>query len=150
MKCLGIALALVCLTAIPAVGQSTAINNSKSNIKNNIIITPRGDGNWQCMAAGVPCTASEVGALNAAFAAGASPGDDGIAEVTFVAAGIMQCRNRHNTPCSSSHTASLNNVAASIAVVPRNTGRAVSTIGVSGKPPVAATRDTTRKPPTRD
>ena len=148
MKCLGIALALVCLTARPAVGQTTAINNSRSNIKNNIAITPRADGDWQCMAAGRPCTVTEVNALNAVFAGGASPSADGIAEVSFVAAGVMRCRDRSRQPCKGSHGAELSTAAASVAVRPESNGRAVSTVGISGKLAVPAAKDSVRKPET--
>ena len=73
MRKFAITLTLFGVAALTAVGQqSTAINTSRSNVKNNIRVLPGPDGKPKCTstAAGktVPCGASEVASLNKALA----------------------------------------------------------------------------------
>ena len=110
MRKFAITLTLFGVAALTAVGQqSTAINTSRSNVKNNIRVLPGPDGKPKCTstAAGktVPCGASEVASLNKALAGmiftktGAS-----VKSVALAKDGSLMCTTISGTvPCNSTH-----------------------------------------------
>jgi dTDP-4-amino-4,6-dideoxygalactose transaminase len=61
--------AVMCVAAVAVIAQqqSTPVNNSRSNIKNNLTIAPGPKGTLMCKADGKPCTADQVKELAARY-----------------------------------------------------------------------------------
>lgn len=100
------------LSTAAAFAQKTTINNSRSNIKNNIAFTQSPNGKILCTSEGKPCSIEQVKLLDAKLSelAKATPGkaDGG---VTLAADGTLQCGAR---PCSSVHVANLEKAAVAL------------------------------------
>ena len=85
MKSLALSLLVMCFVALPTMGQAapsgptpkptpppklfqaSAVNSSRSNIKNNLVIDPGPGGTLHCTAYGKPCTQAQVKALAASY-----------------------------------------------------------------------------------
>jgi hypothetical protein len=96
----------------PAVeGQSTGINTSRSNVKNNIQVLPGPDGRPHCTfsVAGKaePCTATEIAQFNAALAkSSAAPGaaKTAVKSIALAKDGSLMCTTSSETgPCTAAH-----------------------------------------------
>jgi len=114
MRKFAIALTIFGLAALTAAGQQTsAVNISRSNIKNNIQVVPGPNGKVLCTssAAGktAPCTASEVASLNSALSAhykgikGGIPANS-VKSIALAKDGSLMCVTASGTaPCTSTH-----------------------------------------------
>jgi len=127
--------------------QSSALNTSRSNTKNNIpVFSQDKDGKARCMVAGVPCTKAHLDQVNTALAAmnaaadeaakgtsGKEPPKQASSYTTtksnvktsgLATDGSILCETTDGKtqPCTAAHVADLNKAA-----------RAVSTTGISGK-----------------
>lgn len=116
MKKLAITMTLFGLAALTAVGQqSTAVNTSRSNVKNNMHVLQGPGGKVLCTSttAGktAPCTAGEVAQLNKALASTNAAADRRIhepitviREVSLAKDGSLMCTTvSGKVPCSSTH-----------------------------------------------
>jgi hypothetical protein len=117
MKRVWIAIAVFCAVTPPVTGQTTAINNSHSNIK-NLVVAVGPDGKAHCTASGSACTKDDVARLNAAIA-GANAGPAGTARigikgVSLAPDGSLACAGKDDKqqPCTAANAAELNKAAA--------------------------------------
>jgi hypothetical protein len=110
-------------TTDPRVAQSTAVNSSRSNIKNNLNIVSGATGEVRCTSSAsgktAVCTESEVALLNKELARSrptkVSTGDVGVESVALAKDGVLMCATSSRTgPCTAAHIADLNTAAAAM------------------------------------
>jgi hypothetical protein len=126
MKRLALSLALMCAVALPTLAQaapsgptpkppvpkplqSSAVNTSRSNIKNNLVIDQGPDGKLRCVSNGKPCTEAQVKALEV------TTGKPPWGALSLAKDGSLMCGKK---PCTAAHLPALK--------------RAVGTKGISG------------------
>ena len=88
----------------PKAAPAEKVNNSRSNIKNNISVAP--DGSWKCTGPeGKPCTEAQVKQLMSAMNASKA----GIKTLTLVKPdGTLACEGSDGKPCTKAHLDALN------------------------------------------
>jgi hypothetical protein len=120
MKSLALSLLVMCFVGLPTMGQAapsgptpkptlppkllqaSAVNTSRSNIKNNLVINPGPDGTLYCTAYGKPCTQAQVKAL---AAAAGKDGGSSTESLTLAKDGrTFLCGT---APCTTKHLAAL-------------------------------------------
>jgi hypothetical protein len=150
MKRLALSLALMCAVALPTLAQaapsgptpkptppphldqSTAVNSSRSNIKNNLIVeTPSptrsgvnipnnlqivqgSGGTLRCTAGGMPCTQDQAKALAAALGK-----QSAIKSLTIAKDGSLLCNGTH---CTAAHIPDLDSAAHAIQMMRKSGG----------------------------
>ena len=117
MKRLALALVMTCVVAQTAMGQnqSTTVNTSRSNIKNNLKIVPGPNGKFTCTANGKMCTLTQVNEL----AAAASVQSTSKSKSNVKAIGLTLAKDNSTLlcdgkPCTTAHLADLNAAASAV------------------------------------
>jgi hypothetical protein len=132
MKRLALPLALMCAVALPTLAQaatttpspkptlppvqnqSTVINSSRSNIKNNLHIVQGSGGTLNCTADGKPCTQDQAKALAAALGK-----QSAIKSLTIAKDGSLMCNGTH---CTAAHIPDLDSAAHAIQMMRKSGG----------------------------
>jgi hypothetical protein len=143
MKRLLIAMVVFCVGTLAVMGQqSSGVNSSRSNIKNNLPVFSQGpDGKVRCTVSGTGCTKDQVEQLNTALtsknaaadravvkgfedkqerpreqAAALSTSKSGIKSIALAPDGSLACvtNDGKQQPCTAAHVADLNNAAAAM------------------------------------
>lgn len=98
-----LSLAVVAIVA----GQTTTVNNSRSNIKNNISVTAGPGGKVLCESAGKPCTEQHVQMLSKIY----WDQKKSVKALTLAPDGSLNCDGK---PCAASHLPDLKTAAAAV------------------------------------
>src|ERR1035438_9303374 len=121
MKLVLIAMSAICLEIPLLMGQAAnVVNNSRSNIKNNLTVSVGPDKKTRCIVSEKPCTKEEEHWLNIALghnvrtAEGRSAG--GLESVVFAPDGSITCVSNEGKQmaCTASHIADLNSALAAM------------------------------------
>src|ERR1039458_4325652 len=121
MKQIGLAVALLCVTALAVIGHQAAnvVNSSRSNIKDNLtVVSQDPDGKVHCKVANLACTKDQVEQLSKACATyNTTKGHGkGLKGVALAPNGSLTCvaYDGKQGPCTAAHIADLNNAAAAM------------------------------------
>ncbi len=113
MKTFAFTLAFFGVAVLTAMGQqSTAVNTSRSNIKNNLVIGQGPDGKPRCTVADKPCTKDQVTQLNAALpgmkTVKSGPDPRSVKSISLAKDGSLTCEtSAGTTPCTAAHITDL-------------------------------------------
>jgi hypothetical protein len=113
MKRAAVSAAIFCVAAVAA-QQSSTVNNSRSNIKNNIAFSQGRDGKLKCSdAEGKPCTEEQVKQLSATF----NTGKSGIKNLALAGPdGSVKCEMMDGKPCAAAQLPELNRSVAAMGI----------------------------------
>lgn len=107
-----IGLLFLLVMAVAVTAQPTTVNNSRSNIKNNIAVTQGNDGKLRCTApGGAPCTKDQVNRLASATY---STTKSNIKHIALAPDGSITCEAKDGKPCTQAHLNELNKSAAAM------------------------------------
>jgi hypothetical protein len=147
-----IATTMVCVVALAAAAQVkvSPVNNSRSNIKNNIAFSQGPGGKLVCTTQNKPCTAEQVQALAAYMRGGqiapnsccpaGPPGErcpcrpfaSDVASIALTPEGTLKCQTKDGKACTAAHLADLNKAAVAMKTV----GDPIGSVGIGlGKKP---------------
>jgi hypothetical protein len=120
MKTIAFALMFFGVAVLTAMGQqSSTVNTSRSNVKNNLVIGPGPDGKTHCTVADKPCTKDQVTQLNAALpgmkTVKSGPDPRSVKSISLAKDGSLMCETAAGTiPCTTTHITDLKAAAARV------------------------------------
>lgn len=120
MRTFAFALTFFGVAVLTAMGQaSNVVNSSRSNIKNNVVISQGPDGKTHCIVADKACTKDQVTQLNAALpgmkTVKSGPDPRSVKSISLAKDGSLMCETAAGTiPCTAAHITDLKAAAARV------------------------------------